>query len=239
MKRIISAGLFFFLALFFTFAPSSHAALANNQQVAKILKVQPVMDQELIVGNLSELIPTKNEGDYQYYKFGSVGKYKVRILTKGDRTEVEIMDQNGEYKLAQIRFYNSGVSTNYKNGNISGYTRRLGNGIVAHYKNREAAESDKTGQKADFYATFTADGLYVCYCDTLENAKKGVSSLRVFSEGGVYEVETKKSGKWKLSMLISPEKGMIANYKDGRYDGMSMITQHGKTVSDNSNLPRL
>lgn len=237
MKRLVTLG----LTLFFTFILSStvFASSVDSRQIKRIINIQPLLDQELVIGNLKELIPTSNDGSYQYYKLGSMSKKTIRSLSKNDRTEVEIQNNHGEWELAQIRFDKTGVTANYKNGSLLGYTRKLGDDILAHYMDRNEAETDPTGQNADFYTKFTDDGLYTCYCDTLDNARKGTANLRIFSGGNSYRVETRNSEKWNLVMLVHPEKGMIANYKDHHFSGMSKIYPNGSLAVVDNELARL
>lgn len=210
------------MVLFFT--STSTAFAYHRMSIERILTVQPLLDQEQMAGDLDVFIPTNNDGLYQYYKLGYNSKKLVRSISKDDRMELEIQKKDGKWERSQIRFYKTGIIANYEKGRLLGYTRKLGNGILAYYQDREKAEADTLGKKGEIYLKFIEDGLYACYIDSLSQALKGTASMRIFSDGERYHVETKNSsGKWNLHMLIHPEKGIISNYKDRYFTGFSKI----------------
>ncbi len=237
MKKFISLGII--LSISFFLSSTSFASLLESQEISRIVNFQPALDQEQIVGNLNELVTANNDGTYQYYKFGSSGKSNVRVLSKNDRTEIDILDKKGTWNLAQIHFDQTGVIANYKRGKLLSYTKRLGKNILAIYHDQDQAEADKTDKSADFYIRFSEDGIYTCYCETFEQALNRTASTRVFSDDNRYQVEFKKSDKWNLAMLIHPEKGTIANYENRHFVGMSKIDPDGQVNHADNKLARL
>lgn len=239
MKKFINFG----IALLFTFilSSTSFASLADSQQINKIVSIQPILDQEQAIGELKEMVPTSNDGVYQYYDDPSGIVKKIRVFSIGDRTEIEMLNNEGQWRLAQIRNDETGVIANYIKGEFVGYTRKLENEITAHYLDHyNKVVADKTGRNADFYTRFTEDGIYACFCNTLENALNETAHLRVLSFEERYTVETKNSsGKWNLAMIIHTNTGTIANYEDRKFVNMSKITPNGEVSPMDNELASL
>lgn len=239
MKKFINLE----IALLFTFilSSTSFASLADSQQVDRIVSIQPILDQEQSLGELSEMVPISNDGVYQYYDDPSGIVKKIRVFSLGDRTEIERLNNEGKWRLAQIRNDVTGVIANYIKGEFVGYTRKLANEITAHYLDHyNKITTDPKGQNADFYTRFAEDGIYSCFCNTLKNALNEAAYLRVFSFEDRYRVETKNpSDKWNLAMIIQTNTGTIANYEDRKFVKMSKLTLNGNAISHNNELARL
>ncbi len=239
MKKLLTLGLSLLITL--VISATGFAALSGSQEVNRIMSIQPILDQEQAIGELKEMVPASNDGVYQYYNDPSGILKKIRVFSLGDRTEIEILNNEGKWQLAQIRNEKTGVIANYKKGEFIEYTRKLDKGIIAHYLDHyKKVTADPTGQNADFYTRFTEDGIYACFCHTLENALNETAHLRIFSFEDRYRVETKNtSGKWNLAMIIHPNKGTIANYEDREFVNMSKLTPNGNVSPMDNELARL
>lgn len=232
-KKIITILVTTFLGLIFS--SPGHASLEISQQVRRIISIQPLLDRIQLIGNLSDLVLIKDDGKYKYYKVDSRGKFKVRILSTSDRSEMEVLNGNGEWETARIHFHKTGITVNYgKDGILTGYTRKVDESCTAHYHSLDSALTDKTAVNADFYTGSTKEAFYSYYFDSLDHASGEaghISHLRVYSDGDRYQVEIRSfSGKWRVVMLISPESGIITNYKNRANAGKSILTKDGRII---------
>jgi len=239
MKKLLTLGLSLFIA--FVISANGFAAISGSEEINRIMSIQPVLDQEQVIGELKEMVPSSNDGVYQYYDDPAGIVKKMRSFSLGDRTEIEIINNEGKWELAQIQNNKKGIIAHYKDGKFIEYTRRLGNGIVGHYFDHyNKIMEDPKGQNADFYTRFTKDGIYACFCNTLENALNESAHLRIFSFEDRYRIETKNSsGKWNLAMIIQANKGTIANYKDREFVDMSQLEPNGNATSHDRKLASL
>ena len=239
MKKLFALGLSLFITL--AISANSFAAISGSQEVNRIMSIQPVLDQEQAIGDLIETVPSSNDGIYQYYDDPSGIVEKIRVFSLGDRTEIEILNNEGKWQLAQIRNNKTGVIANYEDGEFIEYTRKLDQGVIAHYLDHyNKITTDQNGQNADFYTRFTKDGIYACFCNTLENALNEQAHLRIFSIDDRYRVETKNSsGNWNLAMIIFTDTGNIGNYEDREFVSMSKLTPNKNESPMDNRLARL
>ncbi len=154
MKRFLSLGLVLFFSL--NLSSTGYAEKKDSKKVSNVSEVNSVLAQAQILTNLNEMTSACNEGGYQYYKDNSSSIEKIRSFSMDDRTEIQILNDEGKWRLAQIRNNKTGVIAHYKNREFIEYTVELPGNIIAHYKDdHPVLEKHPHFKKADFFTKFT------------------------------------------------------------------------------------
>jgi len=159
MRIILFIG---FLTLFLSLV--GYEAFADSTIMQSIDESMPLIEQEKILMGLNKKNLTRDDGMYEYYKDAMTGIEKIRIFSLGRRDEIELLHDNGKWRIIQIRDKKIGVIANYKDGQFVEYSRILPNGMIAHYLRQKLANKDRAAKKADFYTRITKRGVfYICF----------------------------------------------------------------------------